>query len=51
MLAPSRSPRATTVTERAYLARWTAAWPAELPAPTTNTRCPSVARASATAAP
>ena len=51
MLAARSRPRTTIVTDAAYLARWIAAWPAELPAPTTNTSWPTVARASAPAAP
>ncbi len=51
MLAARSGPRTSTVTEAAYLARCSAAWPAELPAPTTNTSWPSMALASAPAAP
>ena len=41
----------STVTLSAYRERWTAAWPAELPPPTTNTCRPRIAGASLTAAP
>ena len=34
MLFPSESPRQTSVTLLAWLAKKSAAWPAELPAPT-----------------
>ncbi len=39
------------VTDAVYLARCIAAWPAQLPAPTTKTCRPVMARASALAAP
>ena len=39
------------VTLLARLARWIAAWPAELPPPTTTTWRPVMASASETAAP
>ena len=35
MLAVRPGPRTTIVTDAAYLDRWIAAWPAELPAPMT----------------
>ena len=46
-----KTPRSTIVTCRAYFARWTAACPAELPAPATNTCFPCIACASVTPPP
>ena len=51
MLSPSVAPRTTSVTLRACACRCSAAWPAELPAPTTNTSRPAIPRASETDAP
>ena len=51
MLAASEGPRTSSVTCRAYFARCSAAWPAELPPPTTNTCSPVIEGASETAAP
>src|SRR4051794_23875139 len=51
ILSARDEPRTSMVTRRAYLARCSAACPAELAAPTTNTCLPAIARASVTAAP
>ena len=51
MLAASDGPRTSSVTRWAYRARCSAAWPAELPPPTTYTSWPVIDGASATAAP
>lgn len=51
MLCASESPRTSTVTCAAHLARCMAAWPAELPPPTTKTDRPAMAGASLTPAP
>ena len=42
MLFSSESPRQRIVTLRAWLEKYSAAWPAELPAPTMWTSCPCV---------
>ena len=39
------------VTDLAKRARWMAAWPAELPPPTTTTSYPSISRAAVIALP
>ena len=51
MLFSSESPRTTSVTVRAWLAKNSAAWPAELPAPMRWMSCPCVAPASLREAP
>ena len=51
MVSLTSGRRTSNVTERAYLARWSAACPAELPPPTTNTSRPSISGAAVTAAP
>ena len=51
MLFSSASPRQTMVTLRAWLAKNSAAWPAELPAPMRWTSRPCVLGASLRAAP
>ena len=51
MLAASDGPRTSSVTCSAYRARCSAAWPAELPPPTTQTCSPVIDGASETAAP
>jgi hypothetical protein len=51
MLELSDSPWTTIVTRAPYLARCTAACPAEFPASTTYTSQPLIARASLAAAP
>ena len=51
MVAVRSSRRTTSVTDLAYLARCTAAWPAELPPPTTTTSWPTSSGATAIAAP
>ena len=51
MLFSSESPRTTSVTVRAWLAKYSAAWPAEFPAPMRWTSSPCVAPASLRAAP
>lgn len=48
---PSRSPLTTIVTRAPALPRWTTAWPAELPAPTTKTSSPPHLRGLAAAGP
>ena len=51
MLSASDWPRTSIVTLAAYLARWTAACPAEFAPPTTKTSRPFIASASEVAAP
>jgi hypothetical protein len=51
MLSARLGPRTSRVTCLAYLVRCSAAWPAELPPPTTNTGRSTIAGASDTAAP
>ena len=51
MLSASDGPRTRMVTSRAYLERYIAAWPAELPAPTMNALFPCASSASGMAAP
>ena len=51
MLLSRRSPRHMIVTLRACVEKLSAAWPAELPAPTTCTSSPCVFGASLRAAP
>ena len=51
MLSAKDALRTTIVTCAAYFARWSAAWPAELPPPTMKTLSPARAGASAMAAP
>ena len=51
MLFSSESPRQRIVTLRAWLEKNSAAWPAELPAPTMWTSSPCVFGASLRAAP
>ena len=46
MLAPRSGPRTIIQTFAALLARYTTAWPAELPAPTSATSCPAHSFAS-----
>ena len=46
MLASSPGPRTRSQTLATWLARYTAAWPAELPAPTSATSCPAQSFAS-----
>ena len=51
-MVSSRLPRRTMmVTLFANRARWIAAWPAELPPPTTTTSYPSISRAAVIALP
>ena len=40
MLVARLGPRTTSQTFATWLARYTTAWPAELPAPTSATSCP-----------
>ena len=51
MLLASESPRTTSVTWRAWLAKCSAAWPAELPAPMRKMSWPCVEPASLRDAP
>jgi hypothetical protein len=51
MLAASDSPRTRSVTDRAWLEKKMAAWPAELPAPIRYTSFPCARPASLRAAP
>ena len=51
MVADRSGRRTRMVTLRANRARWMAAWPAELPPPTTKTSYPSISRAAVMAAP
>jgi hypothetical protein len=51
MLLAGSGPRTSRVTVRAKPAKFTAAWPAEFPAPTTNTSLSRVPGASLAAAP
>lgn len=51
MVAVRSGRRTTIVTDRAKRARCTAAWPAELPPPTTMTSTSSMSRAAVIAAP
>ena len=51
IVSSSPGRRTTIVTELANRARCSAAWPAELPPPTTTTSYPSISRAAVIAAP